>query len=356
VPVAWSDLGLETRLPLLERADQAARARDASVAKVSAWFEDETSRILIANSEGLLVEDDQPMAVLAVSVVAQKNGRTETGGWSRSVRDSLGAFTPAFVEGVATRAVDTTVVLFEAGPAPVGELPVVLGPGTPGILLHEAMGHGMEADFNRKGASIFSDRIGQRVAPAGVTIVDDGTNVRLRGSIAIDDEGTPTERTVLVDDGILRSYLHDRLSAAHYRLPSTGNGRRQSFRFPPLPRMRNTYLLNGTRDPNEIIASVERGLYAEDFSNGQVHIGGGDFTFFLKRGRMIEKGRLTHVVKDVNLIGNGPKVLTTLDLVGNDLELVSSGGYCGKDGQRVPVGFGLPTVRAGNISIGGRSA
>jgi TldD protein len=267
----------------------------------------------------------------------------------------LGFFSAACVDEVAQCAADYTTLLFDAGPPPVGELPVVLAPGVSGILLHEAIGHGMEADFNRKGISIYADRIGQRIAPDDVTIIDDGTNERLRGSINIDDEGAVAQRTVLVENGILRSYLHDRISAAHYKVASTGSGRRESFRFPPVPRMRNTYMTNGRHHPNEVIASVKKGLYAEVFSNGEVQIGAGDFTFYLKHGRMIEDGKLTHYVKDANLIGNGPKVLEQVDMVANDMELYSGGGYCGKDRQRVPVGFGLPTIRVGSISIGGRN-
>jgi TldD protein len=214
----------------------------------------------------------------------------------------------------------------------------------------------MEADFNRKGISIYADRIGKRIASEHVTILDDGTNPNMRGSINVDDEGTPAQRTVLVDRGILRSYMHDRISAQHYKVAPTGNGRRQSFRFPPVPRMRNTYMLNGPHKPEEIIASVQKGVFAEKFSNGQVFIGAGDFTFYLKHGRLIEKGKLGPVVKDANLIGSGPKVLEHVDMVGDDMALFSGAGYCGKDGQRIPVGFGLPTIRAGAISVGGRES
>jgi TldD protein len=247
-------------------------------------------------------------------------------------------------------------MLFEAVPAPVGEMPVVLAPGNSAILLHEAIGHGMEADFNRKGISIYVDRIGTRIAPRGVTIIDDGTCDRLGGTLNIDDEGEPVQRTLLVEDGILRTYLHDRISARHYGVAPTGSGRRQSFRYPPNPRMRNTYMASGTRDPREIIASVKKGIYAEHVLNGEVAIGAGDFAFYLKHGRMIENGKLTHVIKDANLIGNGPKVLEQMDMVGDDLAFHSGAGMCGKDGQGVPVGFGMPTVRAGGISVGGRNA
>lgn len=356
VAVPWSDVGMEAKLPILERADKKARGADPHISQVVVYLSDETTRILVANSEGRLVQDDQPMALLSVNCVAEKKGQRESSWQSGSARDGLAFFGPEKVDEVAGEAAAFTMLLFDAAQPPAGEYPVVLAPGLSGILLHEAIGHGMEADFNRKGISVYAGRIGQRIAPAAVSIIDDGTNERLRGSVNIDDEGTEAQRTVLVENGILRSYLHDRISAAHYKVPSTGSGRRESFRFPPVPRMRNTYMLGGSVKPEEVIASVKRGLYAEMFANGQVMIGAGDFTFYLKHGRMIEDGKLTHVVKDANLIGNGPQVLEHVDLVADDPKLYSGGGYCGKDGQRIPVGFGLPTVRAGAISIGGRQS
>ncbi len=354
VDVPWTDVGIDKKLPIIERANQKARARDKRVIKVTVFLSDTTSRILVANSEGLLVEDDQPMALLFANCVAHDKGKTEIGYEIDSSRDGLSFFTYQLIDRLAHNAADHTVVLFDAVEAPVGELPVVLAPGISGILLHEAMGHGFEADFNRKGISIYAGRIGKKVAADTVTILDDGTNGRLRGSINIDDEGTPGQRTVLVENGVLRSYLHDRISANHYKVKSTGSGRRQSFRYPPVPRMRNTYMTSGTSNPEEIIKSVKKGLYAEKFSNGQVNIGAGDFTFFLKHGRLIEDGKLTRVVKDANLIGSGPKVLENVMMVGDDMAFESGGGTCGKDGQGVPVGFGLPTVKCGAISIGGR--
>ncbi|MBN2497725.1 MAG: twin-arginine translocation signal domain-containing protein [Deltaproteobacteria bacterium] len=356
VELPWSEVGIDKKLPLIERANAKARGRDPRIIKVTIFLADQTSHILVANSEGLLVEDEQPMAVMYVTCVAAKDKQIETGYQSVSSRDGLRFFSPEVLDKLSNEAADYTTKLFDAVSAPVGELPVVLAPGVSGILLHEAMGHGMEADFNRKGVSIYADRIGKRVAPDEVTICDDGTCDRMRGSINIDDEGAPAQRTVLVEKGILRSYMHDRISAKHYSVASTGSGRRQSFRYPPVPRMRNTYMVSGPHDPAEIIASVDKGLYAEVFSNGQVHIGAGDFTFYLKHGRLIEKGKLTRVVKDANLIGSGPKVLEHVEMVGNDMLLFSGGGSCGKDGQRVPVGFGLPTVRVGAISIGGRAS
>jgi TldD protein len=355
VRLPWSEVGVDRKLPLIRQAEALARKSDRRISKVTVAMEDETSRILVADSDGRLVLDDQPMTCLWVSCVAEDKGRTEASGQSLASRDSLGVYTPQVIEKLVAEAVDHTVRLFGASPPPPGQYPVVLAPGIPGILLHEAIGHGMEADFNRKGVSIYSGRVGQRIAPRGVTIVDEGVTPRLRGTINIDDEGASAERTVLVEDGILRSYMHDRISAGHFRVGRTGSGRRESFRFPPVPRMRNTYMLAGTHAPEEIIGSVKKGLYAEMFSNGQVMIGAGDFTFYLKHGRMIEDGKLTRVVKDANLIGSGPKVLEQVKLVGNDLKLHSGAGYCGKDGQRIPVGFGLPTLLCQGMSIGGRS-
>jgi TldD protein len=354
VEVPWSDVGIEKKLPIIKRTNQKARGRDKRIIKVTIYLSDTTSRILVANSDGLLAEDDQPMALLVASCVAHDKGKTEVGYQTSSSRDGLNFFSDQLVDRVAHEAADYTTMLFDAVEPPVGELPVVLAPGVTGILLHEAMGHGFEADFNRKGISIYADRVGKKIAPETVTIYDDGTNQRLRGSINIDDEGVGGQKTPLVEKGILRSYMHDHISANHYKCKSTGSGRRQSFRHPPVPRMRNTYMINGPHKPEEIIKSVKKGLYAEVFSNGQVQIGAGDFTFFLKHGRMIEDGKLTSVVKDANLIGSGPKVLEAVQMVGDDMKMFSGGGWCGKDGQRVPVGFGLPTVKAGAMSIGGR--
>lgn len=356
VAMPWSEVGIDQKLPILLQAEKLARARDNRVVKTTIFLGDETSRILLANSEGLLVEDDQPMAELHVGCVAEQKGKTETSGQGVASRDGIAFFASERILKVAHDAVDFTTLLFDAGPPPVGELPVVLAPGITGLLLHEAMGHGMEADFNRKGISIYANRIGQRIAPEQVSIVDDGTIQRMRGSINIDDEGTPAQRTVLVENGILRSYLHDRISAQLYKVSSTGSGRRASYKFPVLPRMRNTYMLNGPRKPEEIIASVKKGVYAELFWGGEVNIGAGDFTFYLKHGRMIENGKLGAVVKDANLIGSGPKVLERIDMVADDLGFSPNAGNCCKNWQWVPVGFGLPTVRVGGISIGGRKA
>lgn len=356
IEVPWSEIGIEKKLPALERGEQTLRKQDARIIKATVFVGDEDSHILLANSDGLLIEDDQPMAIMWITCVAMDNGKVQSSSDSLSARDGLSFFNTRDVDALAVRTAERTISSFVAVPPPAGELPVVLAAGFSGILLHEAIGHGMEADFNRKGISIYSDMIGKRVAPKDVTILDDGTLPHMRGSINVDDEGCEGQATVLVENGILRSYLHDHISAKHYGVAPTGSGRRQSFRYPPVPRMRNTYMESGPLDPQEIIASVDRGIYAETFANGQVNIGAGDFTFYLEHGRLIENGKLTEVIKDVNLTGNGPKVLETIEMVGNDKEMLAGGGSCGKDGQYVPVGFGLPTCKAGAITIGGRNA
>jgi len=257
---------------------------------------------------------------------------------------------------VAREAVRRTLLLFEAQVPAAGQMPVVLAPATSGILLHEAMGHGFEADFNRKGTSIFSTMMGRRVAEPFVTIVDTALDDKGRGAINVDDEGTPGQRTVLVADGVLASYLHDRISARHYGVPPTGNGRRESFRHAPLPRMRVTTMENGPHDPEEIVRSVRHGIYAVDFANGEVTIGAGDYSFYVKTGYLIEEGRLTAPIKDVNLIGNGPDSLAKVVMVGNDKAIDGGTWTCGKDGQSVPVGLGLPTVKVSAITVGGVNA
>ena len=287
---------------------------------------------------------------------AEQDGRKETNYYDLAGRRDINSFGDAEIEDIATNVVERTVKLFEAVQPPAGDYPVVLGPGGSGILLHEAIGHGMEADFNRKGTSIYSDMIGRRVSNDKVTIVDNGTNPNMRGSINIDDEGHPTEETVLVEGGILRSYLHDRISSQHYGVKQTGSGRRQSFRHKPMPRMRNTYMLDGPDSPEEIVKSVKKGIYAAYFRNGQVQIGAGDFSFYVSAGYLIEDGKLTAPIKDINLIGNGPKALEQVSMVGNDLKLAVGGWTCGKNGQSVPVSQGLPTVKVDSSITVGSSA
>lgn len=349
----WSSVSLDRKIPFLDRANAAAAAFDKRIVKVRVFVSDTESRVLVANSAGGIVEDFRPMTTAYCTCVAEDKGRREENYHSFGKRRGFEQYSDAVMTELGETAARKAVVLFEAAPPPAGEYPVVLAPGLSGILLHEAMGHGFEADFNRKGISVYSGRVGQKVAPEFVTIVDDGTVPNERGSLNVDDEGQATARTVLVENGVLVGYLHDLISARHFGVAPTGNGRRDCYMFPPVPRMRNTYMLNGPHDPAEILRSVKKGIYAETFSNGQVNIGAGDFSFYLKNGYLIEDGKLGRPVKDANLIGFGPKVLEQVQMVGNDLALDKGAGTCGKDGQRVPVGMGLPTVKCGGISVGG---
>ncbi len=350
----WEEVATGERVPLLAGLEARAFAADPRIRKVNVSLRSEAGTILIADSTGRMVEDRQPMTVLSLSVLAEDGGRREQNGYNVAGRAGLDFYTPERLDRVVREAVARTAILFEAGPAPAGELPVVLAAGSSGILLHEAIGHGMEADFNRKGTSIYADRIGTAIARPFVHIVDDATGAGQRGAINVDDEGNPAGRTQLVEGGVLTTFLHDAISARHYGVAPTGNGRRESYRHPPLPRMRSTYMLPGPHTRDEIVASVKRGLYCQNFSNGQVNIGAGDFTFYVKNGWLIEDGRLTRPVKDVNVIGNGPKALEQVDMVGDDLEIDEGGWTCGKDGQSVPVSQGLPTVRVARMTVGGR--
>jgi TldD protein len=289
-----------------------------------------------------------------VTCVAEQNGKRETNGYNVAGRSGFDFYSSERVERVVREAVARTVVLFDAVQAPAGEMPVVLAAGSSGILLHEAIGHGMEADFNRKGVSIYADKIGKPIAKPFVSIVDDAAAQFARGAINVDDEGNPAGLTTLVDKGTLTTYLHDSISAKHYKVKPTGNGRRQSYQFAPIPRMRATYMLPGPHRRDEIIASVKKGIFCNNFTNGQVEIGAGDFTFYVKNGYMIEDGKLTRPIKDVNIIGNGPKVLEQIDMVSDDLTIDEGGWTCGKDGQGVPVSQGMPTVRVASITVGGR--
>jgi len=352
----WDELAFEARLAVLQQAERIARREDGRIRKVSVSFVDQTRRILVANSEGLLAGDAQPLTRCIVQCGAQAGQRKEENSYNLSARAGFEYYDADRIRALGEEAARRTVALFEAQVPPAGEMPLVLAAGSSGILLHEAIGHGMEADFNRKGVSIYAERMGQAIARDLVTIVDDGTNYGLRGSINIDDEGNPAERTVLVEGGVLRSFLHDRISARHYGVAATGSGRRESYRFLPLPRMRNTYMLPGPHSREEILRSVDRGIYAESFSNGQVQIGAGDFSFYIKTGYLIEGGRLTRPVKDVNIIGNGPQVLEAVSMVADDLALDTGGWTCGKRGQGVPVSLGLPTVRVDRITVGGVDA
>ncbi len=356
IRVPWESVGIDKKLPLLEKVDGWVRAADQRVIRVTVFAGDEDRHVLIANSDGVIVEDSRPMAAMWLTVVAKDGERIEANSASAGGRMGLEFYSDERLRGLVDRNLSILRRMFETVPPPIGEIPVVLAGGTSGIILHEAIGHGMEADSNRKGVSIYADRINKRIAPDPVTILDDATQPNSRGSLNVDDECVPGQKTVLVENGILRSYMHDRISARHYRVKQTGSGRRQSFRFPPYPRMRDTYMIAGRHDPNEIIASVKNGLYAEDFTNGEVRIGAGDFTFYLKIGALIENGKLTHPVKDANLAGNGPKVLETMDMVGHDFGMHPGMWNCGKEGQYLAVSHGQPTVRAGAITVGGRRA
>ncbi|HTP24619.1 MAG TPA: TldD/PmbA family protein [Anaeromyxobacteraceae bacterium] len=352
--VPWEEIRPEQKLPLLDGINARLFAADRRVKKVTVRFRDESGAILIADSQGRIVEDLQPMTLLHVSCLAEEEGRREQGGYNVAGRAGFEFYHPDRLERVAREALARTTILFEAGPAPVGEMPVVLAAGSSGILLHEAIGHGMEADFNRKNISIYADKIGKPIARSFVNIVDDATNGGARGAINVDDEGNEAGRTQLVENGVLATYLHDSISARHYGVKPTGNGRRQGYQFAPLPRMRSTYMLPGPHKREEIIASVRRGIYCENFTNGQVNIGAGDFTFYVKNGYLIEDGKLTRPIKDVNIIGNGPRALEEVDMVSDDLQIDEGGWTCGKDGQSVPVSQGLPTVRVRSMTVGGR--
>jgi TldD protein len=309
--------------------------------------------MMMARSDGLMVADVRPLVRVSVQVIAEQDGRREQGSSGGGGRFDYAQFTDEVLEDYAQRAVHQAITNLSARPAPAGPMTVVLGPGWPGVLLHEAIGHGLEGDFNRKGSSAFSGRIGERVASPGVTVVDDGTLAKRRGSLNVDDEGNPTQRNVLIEDGVLKGYLQDTLNARLMNVPVTGNGRRESYAHIPMPRMTNTYMLNGAHDPAEILASVKSGLFAVNFGGGQVDITSGKFVFSAAEAYMIEDGKVTYPVKGATLIGNGPDVLTRVSMIGNDMALDTGVGTCGKEGQSVPVGVGQPTLRVDGLTVGG---
>jgi TldD protein len=355
-PVAPDFNGIpgKSKLPLLQNINQKCFALSSEIVKVNAGFSSTAKRILIITSDGVQAEDLVPSGYVYASVVAERNGKREQSFWNLGGRRDFSFYTDEVINEVAEKSVNNALKLFDAIQPPAGEMPVVLGPGVTGILLHEAIGHGMEADFNRKNISTFSTMLGKKVAEPFVTIIDDGTNMNLAGSINVDDEGTPGKKTILVENGILTSYIHDKISAKHYGVEPTGNGRRQDFQNYPIPRMRNTYMLGGTVTPEDVIREAGNGIYVEDVSNGQVKIGEGDFAFYVSQGRMIENGKLTSPIKDVNIMGNGPKMLTNITLAANDLEMYHGGaGGCGKNGQGVPVSFGMPTCLVKSLTVGG---
>jgi len=356
VVTSWEDTSVKDKIPFLERVNEKIFGLDTKVTKVNASIGDTTSYILFYNSEGLLACDYRPLVYLNATCVMEKDGRIENFGVSRSARMGSEFLTNDMVDTLAKDAVEKTNLQFEAGKPKAGEMEVVMSPGESGILLHEAIGHAFEADFNRKKTSIFSDKLNKKVAENFITIVDDGTLPSNRGSLNFDDEGNPVENTMIVKDGILTSYLHDRISATYYNVKPTGNGRRQSFRYIPVPRMRCTRMENGPHKKEEIIESVKNGIYVDSFSNGQVNIGAGDFTFFVKAGYVIENGKLTKPIKDINIIGNGPQALADISMAADDTRLSDSTWTCGKAGQSVPVTMGLPTVKIKKLVVGGINA
>lgn len=342
------------KVALLERIEKIAKAMDPRVIQVMAGLASEYDVVYVARHDGVRAADVRPLVRVSVMVIAEQNGRREQGSSGGGGRFDLAYFTDEQVEKYVRQAVDQALINLESRPAPAGQMTVVLGAGWPGVLLHEAIGHGLEGDFNRKGTSAFSGKLGQRVAAPGVTVVDDGTIVDRRGSLAIDDEGNATNRTVLIEDGILKGYMQDAMNARLMNVAPTGNGRRESYAHIPMPRMTNTYMLGGGHDPKEIIASVKDGLYAANFGGGQVDITSGKFVFSASEAWRIEDGKLTYPVKGATLIGNGPDVLNYVSMVGNDMALDQGVGVCGKEGQSVPVGVGQPTLRIdGGLTVGG---
>ena len=356
VKTSWENTSIKDKIPFLQKINEKIFAADRRVTKVNATIGDTSSYILFFNSEGRLAWDYRPLVMMYVTCIMEQEGKVENFTSSRSSREGSEFLTDELVESLAREAVEKTAILFDATKPKAGEMEVVMSPGESGILLHEAIGHAFEADFNRKKTSIFSDKMGLKIAEPFVNIVDDGTLPSNRGSLNFDDEGNPTERTVLVKDGILTSYIHDRISASYYGVKPTGSGRRQDFRNVPLPRMRCTTMENGPHKKEEIIASVKNGIYVDSFSNGQVNIGAGDFTFFVKAGYLIENGKMTRPVKDINIIGNGPQALADIVMAADDGKLSDSTWTCGKDGQGVPVTMGLPTVKIKKLTVGGTNA
>ncbi len=341
------------KVALLERIEKMARAKDPRVVQVMASVAAEHDVVLIARADGTRAADVRPLVRVNVTVIAEQDGRREVGSAGGGGRFGLGYFQDAVLQDYVDRAVSAALINLESRPAPAGEMTVVLGPGWPGVLLHEAVGHGLEGDFNRKGSSTFAGRIGQRVAARGVTVLDDGTLADRRGSLNVDDEGVASRRNVLIEDGILRGYMQDSLNARLMGVKPTGNARRESYAHVPMPRMTNTYMLGGDKDPAEIIASLKRGIYATNFGGGQVDITSGRFVFSASEAWWVENGKLQYPVKGATLVGNGPEAMNRVSMIGNDLALDAGVGVCGKEGQSVPVGVGQPTLRIERLTVGG---
>ena len=350
-PIATLDS--TAKVSLLEQVERLARARDPRVVQVMAGLAGEYDVVLVARADGTLAADVRPLVRLSVSVIAEQAGRREMGSSGGGGRFGLAYFDGAMIRHYVDQAVSAALTNLEARPAPAGEMTVVLGPGWPGVLLHEAIGHGLEGDFNRKGSSAFSGRMGQRVAAKGVTVLDDGTLADRRGSLNIDDEGQASQSNVLIEDGILKGYMQDAMNARLMKVRPTGNGRRESYAHVPMPRMTNTYMLGGDKKPEEIVASMRKGLYATNFGGGQVDITSGKFVFSASEAYWVENGKIQYPVKGATLVGNGPDALTRVTMIGNDMTLDSGVGTCGKEGQSVPVGVGQPTLRIDGLTVGG---
>ena len=348
-----STLDSATKVALLGKVEKLARAKDPRVSQVMAGLASEYDVVMVVRSDGTLAADVRPLVRLSVTVIAEQKGRREVGSSGGGGRFGLAYFDDAQIEKYVGEAVAAALTNLDARPAPAGEMTVVLGPGWPGILLHEAIGHGLEGDFNRKGSSAFSGRVGERVAAKGVTVLDDGTLADRRGSLNVDDEGNTSQRTVLIEDGVLKGYLHDAMNARLMGLKSTGNGRRESYAHVPMPRMTNTYMLGGDKDPQEIIASIKKGLYAPNFGGGQVDITSGKFVFSASEAYWVENGKIQYPVRGATIVGSGPECLKRVSMIGNDMALDSGVGTCGKEGQSVPVGVGQPTVRLDGLTVGG---
>ena len=355
ISTPWEGVVLKEKIPYLQKLNDKIFALDKRVRKVSASLNDSTSHILFCNSEGVSYYDYRPMVTLSAVCIMEENGRFENSHSARAYRKGFEFLSDDIIDVIAREAVENTSILFKAIKPKGGEMPVVMGSGGSGILLHEAIGHAFEADFNRKNISIFSEQLNKKICNEHISVVDDGTIPFNRGSINIDDEGTYGQKTYIVKDGILTSYLHDRISARHYGIASTGNGRRESFRNMPIPRMRATYMEAGNVKESDIIASVKNGIFVDKFTNGQVQIGAGDFTFFVKSGYLIENGKLTQPIKDINIIGNGPKALADITMVADNDKIDNGTWTCGKDGQSCPVTCGMPSALVSKLTVGGES-
>jgi TldD protein len=353
--VPWADVGVDQKLPVMKFIEQQAKSKDPAIEKVAVYWGDADERVMIATLDGRLVTDHRPMAHVTVVVTAKMGDETQMGYSNIAAREEFSWFSEDRLSKIVDEAVARTMIQFEAIRPPVGEMPVILAAGASGILLHEAIGHGMEADFNRLGISVYSDMIGEKVAGPFVTVVDKADIPRERGALNYDDEGNKAGQTVMVENGILKSYLHDQVSAKQYKLKPTGSGRRESYQYAPMPRMSCTFMEDGPHTKNEIVAAVDRGIICETYTDGQVQLGAGDFTFSVKNGWLVEGGKITAPIKDVNIIGNGPETLQRIMMVANDGKFDTGGWTCGKNGQNVPVSQGIPTVLVSQMTVGGKN-